>query len=162
MKPYSAMDIAKEFAALAAKQGERLSHLKLQKLIYFAHGWHLGLTGKPLLDETVEAWQYGPVVPSLYEMLKEYGNQPIPLKAFDHQLDEQPVSNPIKELLHKIWQVYGGFSALQLSTITHEANSPWWQVVSPYEKMGYLPKGLDVPDTLIAKFFSGKRVSANG
>ena len=161
MKPYSALDIAKEFLKVACQKGEQLSHMKLQKLVYFAHGWHLGLTGKPLLDETIEAWQYGPVIPSLYEMLKPYGNQPIANKALPDHVDDQPVSSEIHELINKIWEVYGGFSAFQLSVITHEKGSPWWQVVAAYEKMGYLPKGLDVPDQLIAEFFLKKREAAN-
>ncbi len=40
--------------------------MKLHKLLYYAAGWHLGFTGEPLFDEDIEAWQYGPVVPSIY------------------------------------------------------------------------------------------------
>src|SRR5208282_4587731 len=56
----------------------RVDPLKLQKLVYFAHGWHLALRDQPLIDELVEAWDYGPVVPSLYHQFKRYGNQSIP------------------------------------------------------------------------------------
>jgi len=54
-----------------------LTPLKLQKLIYYAHGWHLALRDQPLIDELIEAWEYGPVVPNVYHEFKEFGNQPI-------------------------------------------------------------------------------------
>ena len=47
--------------------------MKVQKLVYFAHGWHLGITKKPLINEQVEAWPYGAVIPSLYDYLKQWG-----------------------------------------------------------------------------------------
>ena len=45
---------------------EQITQMKLHKLLYYAAGWHLGFTGEPLFDEDIEAWQYGPVVPSIY------------------------------------------------------------------------------------------------
>lgn len=57
------------------EDGETLSPMKLIKLVYLAHGWNLGLTGEPLITEHVQAWRYGPVIPSIYHDFKEYGNQ---------------------------------------------------------------------------------------
>ena len=51
--------------------------MKVQKLVYYAHGWHLGLADAPLIGELVEAWRWGPVIRSLYAALAEFGNQPI-------------------------------------------------------------------------------------
>src|ERR1700722_8483585 len=72
--PYPATVIANEFIALASKAGSALSPLKLQKLVYFAHGWCLALTGRPLISDRVQAWQYGPVIPSIYHEFKYVGN----------------------------------------------------------------------------------------
>jgi len=44
--------------------------MKLQKLVYYAHGWHLALNNEPLIDEQVECWQYGPVISSLFHEFK--------------------------------------------------------------------------------------------
>lgn len=60
--PYESKAIANFFL-----QRQRLTQVRLHKLVYFAHGWHLGLNRGPLLDEAIQAWRYGPVVPSLYE-----------------------------------------------------------------------------------------------
>lgn len=41
-----------------------------------------------LIDEQIEAWKYGPVVPSLFHDLKKYGNQPV-----DGLIDDLSVDN---------------------------------------------------------------------
>ncbi|MBQ1164076.1 DUF4065 domain-containing protein, partial [Streptomyces sp. A73] len=40
---------------------------KLQKLCYFAYGYHLAWEGRPLFREPFEAWANGPVVYDLYD-----------------------------------------------------------------------------------------------
>lgn len=54
-----------------------LTPMQLIKLVYVAHGLMLGAFGRPLLDEPVEAWQYGPVVPSVYHALKSFRSSPV-------------------------------------------------------------------------------------
>jgi uncharacterized phage-associated protein len=54
-----------------------IDHMKLQKLVYITHGWHLAVTGEPLIEEVVYAWPYGPVIPPLYHQLKGCGARPI-------------------------------------------------------------------------------------
>ena len=71
-------DVAQFFIGLANEQanneqGDMMTNLRLQKLLYFAQGWHLARYGKPLFDDDIEAWQYGPVVPSVYNAYKQYG-----------------------------------------------------------------------------------------
>ena len=56
--PYDAKSIANFFIDRAKESGETLTQMKLHKLIYYAHGWHLALTGEPLIDEPVQAWNY--------------------------------------------------------------------------------------------------------
>lgn len=62
---HSAKAIANFFIDRHKRHG--ISPLKLQKLIYMAHGWHLALLDKPLVeDEAPEAWKFGPVFASVY------------------------------------------------------------------------------------------------
>lgn len=134
--------------------------LKLQKLIYFAHGWYLALRDQPLIDEFVEAWEYGPVVPSVYHEFKEYGNRPIlkPGTAVERRSDgtlwfvTPRVPNDdefVVKLLRKIADVYGRYSGLQLSTETHKPDSPWAKVRST----SFGRKGTDIPDEEIETYF---------
>ena len=56
---YRASDIANYFLD-RAQQGDAITQMKVQKLVYFAHWWHLGITKNPLIRYQVEAWSYGP------------------------------------------------------------------------------------------------------
>ena len=117
--------------------------MKVQKLVYFAHGWYLAFTGHPLINEPVEAWRFGPVIPSLYHALKPYGSQEVdePVAELDPtvkdpyiwslreaSIDEGPdpaENNLAKQIVKRVWEVYGNFSAVQLSNLTHVEDDPW-------------------------------------
>src|SRR4051812_38412301 len=82
--------IANYFLDLAEMDNEKIQPLKMQKLVYFAHGWYMAFMGdpiKPLLDEYVEAWQYGPVIPDLYHAFKSFGSNPITGRAVSWYFD---------------------------------------------------------------------------
>jgi len=64
--PLPSAAVANYFLDLGLRESIPITPLKLQKLVYFAHGWYLGFTGEPLLNEGIQAWEYGPVIPSLY------------------------------------------------------------------------------------------------
>ena len=82
---YSAKAIANYFLGLADAEKKPISHLKIQKLVYIAHGWYLAIKGEPLVgDEYAEAWQYGPVFPSLYHEFKIHGSGHITEPAMDY------------------------------------------------------------------------------
>lgn len=65
--------LANFFVAKSAEVGADLSALQLHKLVYFAHAWHLGYLSKPLIDEVVQAWQYGPAIPAPHRDLEQNG-----------------------------------------------------------------------------------------
>ena len=54
-----------------------ITPMKLVKLVYIAHGWHLGITNNALIDENPEAWKYGPVIPRVYHTFKKFGKNPV-------------------------------------------------------------------------------------
>lgn len=141
-----------------------VSPMKLQKLLYYAHGWHLALTDAPLLDEAVQAWQYGPVIQSVYHEFKKYGASSIPSgvrmetgeftdTGFKLRIPELDQSSPqtadARAIIFKVWNVYKGFGASQLSTMTHQPGSPWAET---YEG-STAKRGLSIPDEKIKKHF---------
>lgn len=138
---YSAAAVANAFIDLSRQDGKWLTNMHVQKLVYIAHGWCLALLNRPLVYESVQAWQWGPVIPRLYEELKKYGAGEV--------TESLPVefSGPVEPLsqemgiIRAVWKAYGKFSAMQLSAITHKAGTPWQQVWST-TTYGYIPDEL--------------------
>ena len=151
---YSAKSIANFFLDVAKSKGELISPMKLQKLVYYAHGWYAGYTGQPLINEAVEAWQYGPVIPSLYHDFKQFGSGGITCKATEFDgvafreapLPEDPT---IQTFLQNVWLSYGQFTGLRLSELTHAIEGPWDKTWKECNGM----RGTDIPFERIAEHF---------
>jgi uncharacterized phage-associated protein len=119
----TARQVATYFLSLVDEEaGDSLSNLKLQKLVYYAQGFHLALHGAPLFSEKLEAWEHGPVVPPLYRSFKQHGAEPIP--APEGGIDRTAYPEHIVELLDEVYSVYGQFAASKLRRMTHE-EPPW-------------------------------------
>lgn len=115
--------------------GDAISNLKMQKLLYYAQGFHLAIFDKPLFPEKIKAWQYGPVVEEIYNEFSEYsyGAIPKPRRLNTKMFDEDK-----KKFLKEVYEVYGQFSALKLMQMTH-SEPPWLSTqkggVISHEKM---------------------------
>ena len=100
---------------------ESPSHMKLQKLCYYAEGFFLAEhDGQDLFPENFQAWVYGPVCQKLYHRFKEYGWKAIDA---DNICDSQLPLN-ISEHLQNIVEAYGHYDGAALSRMTHE-EAPW-------------------------------------
>lgn len=123
-------DIAKYFLIRAQEDGELISPLKMQKMVYFAYAAYLrSKKGKEkLFNEKIEAWPNGPVVPSLYQELKVYGSGPInSLKYADISIDEFKKNAPteVLELLNGVYETCSQFTAFELTMVSHQEKA--WQ-----------------------------------
>ncbi|MBL8777063.1 MAG: DUF4065 domain-containing protein [Acidimicrobiales bacterium] len=88
--------------------------MKLQKLLYYAQGWHLAWYGRPLFAERIEAWEMGPVVRSFW---------------VDHEHDRprpepQILSDEARVVLTFVSERYGGMTGNQLRDQSHR-EAPW-------------------------------------
>lgn len=121
--------IANEFLKVAEAHADPLTPMQLLKLVYIAHGWSLGLYGRPLISDEIQAWQYGPVIPRLYNAIKDFRDQPVrfPLKA----TDGEALTDSEKKLVRQVFQLYGSKSGPALSRLTHAPGSPWAEVYKP-------------------------------
>jgi uncharacterized phage-associated protein len=116
----TAIDIANWFlASIDREAGDSITHLKLQKLVYYAQAWALAQLDKPLFEEDLEAWTHGPVAPSLFEQFKESGWEALPYPDTVPTFDSE-----VETLLEEILDVYGQLSARHLENLTHN-EAPW-------------------------------------
>ena len=137
--PHSALEIANEFIRLS---GGMITQMKVQKLAYIAHGWNWAINGQPLIAEDAKAWPYGPVYPTLYEHTKYFGREPIrrPITPDDNEVarffgDGRQTTKPYaaalsaeeRAVIEHVWKRYGSLSAIRLSELTHQPNTPWFK-----------------------------------
>lgn len=117
-----ALDVAEYILSLASEEeGELISNLKLQKLIYYAQGFSLALHNKSLFSEEIQAWEHGPVVPAVYHYYKIFGHGALPKPK---KLDLNKFDQKTKDLLNEVYAVYGQYSASALRDLTH-TEPPW-------------------------------------
>lgn len=117
---YKALDIANKIISKTdLEHGDTISNLKLQKMLYYQQGFHLAYFGTPLFDEDIVAWQYGPVVPSVYKEYKSFESNSISTSE-----ESISLSDDEEELFNNVYEEYNQFSAVALMKMTHE-ESPW-------------------------------------
>lgn len=120
MAKYNVNEIADWFISRVDRDaGDTITHLKLQKLLYFAQAWYLANKGKPLFNTDFQAWAHGPVARSIYDRFKSYGWEPLP--AADNIPD---LSASVTDFLEKVLDTYGKYGAKHLEKLTHE-HHPW-------------------------------------
>lgn len=159
---YTPRIIANALLRKSKEAGVSVTHLKLQKLVFYVHAWMLALHDRPAISEEVEAWPYGPVVSSLYHELKAYGSAPIAeyLKEPDLKTGNLVALVPgagdktTWSIINQVWDRYGSFTAAQLSAMTHRKGSPWDLARSAGQT--------EIPDESIAAHFKGLLTHANG
>lgn len=127
---YSVRNVADFFLAVEKhSHQERITHLKLQKLVYYAQGASLALYKKTLFNEEIQAWPHGPVCPELYKCFrqKKYlldlrgSEQDRVLKLFNQNTDAH-------HILTDVWQAFGKYTGSKLENMTHQ-ETPWLEAI---------------------------------
>lgn len=129
--------------------GEPLTQLGLQKLVYLCQGWHLALTDEPLFREDIRALQLGPVVPELLDRFKICGRDPLPSDLLSNP--DGVLSAAAKRLIDNVWSQYAKLHSSQLVDLTHEEGSPWDRVWNGGEGKG--AKRRVIPNAMIRDWF---------
>ncbi|SDJ95760.1 Uncharacterized phage-associated protein [Pedobacter sp. ok626] len=126
----SALGIASHFIEKSFQEDIRLTNMQLQKMVYIANGFYLALKEKPLVNENVEAWSYGPVIRPLYDSLRVFGSGRITNNLLS--LYSSPVNlsdSDIKAVLEFTWKACKDKDGIQLSNWSHKEDSPWTKAV---------------------------------
>ncbi len=127
-----------------------MTNMKLQKLLYYAQGHHLGTSRSPLFNDQIEAWSHGPVVASVYRAYKDAGSNPVVSKNHDFDWDDfTPDQN---NFLATIWNSYGGFTAAKLRNMSH-AEAPWKENFNETEVHKVIPMS-DIERYFVTRSFA--------
>lgn len=126
-------DAAKYFLSKVDEEdGVLITHLKLQKILYYAQAWHLAIFNTRLFEEAeFQAWAHGPVSPEIFQEYRGYGYHPIP---YPEDFKRSDYSKDDRSFLNQIWSLYGKYDAKYLEKLTHNED-PWT------EARGDLPEG---------------------
>ncbi|MDD6419670.1 MAG: DUF4065 domain-containing protein [Clostridium sp.] len=162
MERYSALDIATWFiyktnAEKKENQAindtyevyEGLTHLKLQKLLYYAQGISLSLNNNVLFNDQIEAWNHGPVIKSVFEKFCKKGRNEITIEDSPSPVDvirKIEADTPVREALNMTYDNFAIYTAWQLRNMTHEKGTPWYQTYKP-------GKNKKISVDLIKKYF---------
>ena len=142
----------------ADRVGIEITHLALHKLLYFSHGLSLIENGYPFVSGYFEAWQYGPVHPTVYSAFKEAGEAPIWFKARgrdaltgDHRALPKIDSPSARLLVQRVLTGYGKLSSGRIVEIAHARDGPWDYVVK--KSRASVVFGMRIPDAVILTRF---------
>src|SRR2546423_871312 len=119
----SAEAVARYFLWLAASEAEEdpVTHMRLQKLLYYAQGWALASREEPLFDAAIKAGQHGPAGREVSPRFPAHGSRPLP-NAPPQEPSE--LSERDRALVQWVWQMHGRFTASELRRQTH-SEPPW-------------------------------------
>jgi len=143
----SANDIAE---VILARSGPWTDAMRLQKLLYYVHAWHLAVTDEALFPERFKAYVDGPVIPQVWHLRKERSTR----SASNQDPHAVPIDELTSNLIDLVLVSYGSMSGEELSALTH-VELPW------LEARGDLPADAPSSEPLsndsIAAFFRAHR-----
>lgn len=133
------IDVARYIVNYSNDKEYVITNLRLQKLLYFVQAYYLAFTDskEPCFDDEIEAWDFGPVVPSAYHEFKIYGSGNIPkinsFISFDDQdvwnserevFNEDKIPEDDREIIESVVDQFANYSTTDLVSLTHR-QKPW-------------------------------------
>ena len=142
----SSMSAAKQ---LCENLNWEISNLSMQKMLYFAHMICLGRSdgGNPLIDRSFEAWDYGPVLPSVYHTAKVFGSDHVKNVFHSVSLPDEGVE---KVAIQEATSLLKTKTAGELVAITHWDEGAW----AKYYRPGV--RGIKIPNADIVDEYNNR------
>lgn len=124
------MDSVELAKLILAKQGA-MTHLKLQKLLYYVEAWHLVHFKESIVSDKFKAWMHGPVSTKVWHAFKDSrsplnSDVSISIKeAREIKAKAKAVLKPDQlSLIDDVLKEYGKLTAYELEGLTH-SELPW-------------------------------------
>jgi uncharacterized phage-associated protein len=127
--------------SILEKTNYSISNLRLNRLLYYVYGVYLATQNQRPWSEQTEAWNYGPIFPSIYKKFKIYGSKRIkyPILGVDF-------NNDIDGIIDEVLKTFNHLTDTELIARTHNDKSPWNQYYEP-------KKQHIIPDRVISEYF---------
>lgn len=131
------------YSLVAAKKvcearGWSVSNLEINKILYLAHMLMLGRSdgAEQLVTENFQAWDYGPVLPTVYHRAKAFGNEAVQdvFRAFP-SINDTAEANIIEEAVEATSNMRPG----ALIAVTHWNNGAWAKFYAPGIRNAIIP-----------------------
>ena len=148
---HDARSVANQLIRRGLAEQKNLTPMQVQKLVYFCHAWMLALCQRPLIEQPIEAWRYGPVVPDVYRSLRRYGGEPVRREIPDVQ--DREFDHQESSIIAQVFDLYSDFNGPQLSAMTHAVGTPWDQIWTRY---GRSFDNAVIPDTIIEDYYAAE------
>ena len=114
-----ALTVAAHIVNLAAERGDRIDHLRLQKLCYYAQGYSVALRQRLLFDDPIQAGESGPIVPSVCQAYEQRGPEPILPCNNAPEIEQWRL-----DVLGMVYDELGWMTTWSLRNLTH-MEQPW-------------------------------------
>ncbi|MGN0273000.1 MAG: Panacea domain-containing protein [Lachnospiraceae bacterium] len=119
---YNASSVANYIIDKCSKMEKPISNLQLQKVLYFTWIEYYKRTGKTLFLDDICAWQFGPVIPTVYYEYCSYGGRPINVMCQSELLPQD------EKILDGIIDKYVDIPVNVLVNMTHEKGTAWEKI----------------------------------
>lgn len=176
---YSAVAVANFFIKKSLDNNILMTHMHLQKMLFFAHAFYYKHKGKPLISDPFVAWQHGPVIETLYHDLKKYKDGKITdlivVPKPDNTDEKKHVSfravtpyvneedSELIQYLDSVWNSLAHVETWRLRSLSHKEGGAWYKTVKTLKKENgdtidpsndddvkkYLPRNLTILDSFI-------------
>ena len=128
---HRAIDVARYIVTKCTDDECPISNLQLQKILYYVQLNYFRKLGEWAFDDDMEAWQHGPVVPSVYREFMRGGSGEIIEFFFGI---ENIFYEEEREIIDRVTEKCRALPPWELVARTHRPGSPWDRVYKPGEK----------------------------
>lgn len=150
--PIKAIDCAAYLVEYAKSKGNPISNLQLQKMLFFAQvDYMTSHQGNRLFDDSIYAWQYGPVIPQVYNAYSCYGGSPIQSASADGRVSAVK-SAGAQTSLTAVYEKWAYMPAWKLVAESHEPGKAWDRI---YNRNGINGSGYGMvigPDVIMESY----------
>ena len=116
---YNAMELSTYIVSKCIKEDCPISNLQLQKILYYIQKAFLN-RGDRAFSDNIEAWQFGPVVPNVYDHYCGYGAMPISFSSIKYDVAKED-----KQLIDSIVESKRVLAPWDLVEETHKKGGAW-------------------------------------